>query len=59
MENVENIRSRIVKVRQRALHAECAAMASSSMVEAIEFEKIGKELDRILKFLDQIKTMEK
>ena len=47
-----NIKQRIVEVRQIALRAECAAMEMSNMIEAVEFEKIGRKLDKILRAID-------
>ena len=53
-----DIKQRIVEVRQIALHAECAAMATSNMIEAVEFEKIGKKLDKILRAIDTEEKVE-
>ena len=54
-----NIKQRIVEVRQIALHAECAAMQRSNMDESIQFERIGKKLDKILRAIENEEKAEK
>ena len=47
-----NLKDRIVEVRHMALKAECKFMQTSDMDASIEFERIGKKLDKILRAID-------
>ena len=47
-----NLKDRIVEVRHMALKAECKFMQTSDMDASIEFERIGKKLDKILRAIE-------
>ena len=47
-----SIKERIVEVRHMALKAECKFMQTSDMDASIEFERIGKKLDKILRAIE-------
>ena len=54
-----NIKERIVEVRHLALKAECKFMQSNDPEASIEFEKIGKKMDKILRAIDTEEKVEK
>jgi len=49
---MKSLKDKIIEVRQITLHAECAAMANSNMDESIQFDRIGKKLDKIIQQID-------
>ena len=50
---MEKIKARIIEARQIALQAEVRTLQSSDLHSSKDFERIGKKLDRVLRYIQE------